>query len=304
LILKGLYENALISPEKLGADELFIVSGYASATFAYRHLRALSNAKINLIIGMPGTRDHLSFQDLIRRYPHRFMAYYIDDSPFIHAKTYAWYQKGKPMIGFSGSANYSQTGFDESKQINQLELTKPSELFSFFFECMERAIPISQYAPDDYGQHILPINSPMNGGMYWEKEGEIVTISFLDRKGELPGRSGLNWGQRPEANREPNQAYLRIPKQAQYEGFLPNKGSTFSLITDDGKSLDCTVQQDSRKAVSTTYDNSELGKYFRKRLGVGLGELVTKQHLLDYGRTDFTLRKLNDETFVLDFSVP
>ena len=35
-----------------------------------------------------------------------------------------------------------------------------------------------------------------------------------------------------------------------------------------------------------------------------MGAKVLKQHLLDYGRTDFLLSKLNDETFYLDFSKP
>ena len=86
------------------------------------------------------------------------------------------------------------------------------------------------------------------------------------------------------------------------EGFLPEKTFTFTLLTDDNETLDCTVQQDGRKASSTTNDNSLLGKYFRGRLGVESGSLVTKDDLIRYGRTDFSLRKLDDETFFLDFS--
>ena len=74
------------------------------------------------------------------------------------------------------------------------------------------------------------------------------------------------------------------------------------MITDDNQAFDMAVQQDNRKAISTA-DNSELGRYFRKRLGLANGELVTKQHLEAYGRTDYTIEKIDEETFMLDFSV-
>ena len=51
----------------------------------------------------------------------------------------------------------------------------------------------------------------------------------------------------------------------------------FTLITDDTKSFDCVVAQEGRKAIETTDDNSLLGKYIRKRIGVDLGKLVTRQ---------------------------
>mgnify|MGYP001418130813 FL=1 len=118
--------------------------------------------------------------------------------------------------------------------------------------------------------------------------------------GNLPKKSGLNWGQRPD--REPNQAYLSVKKDARKEGFLPEKGFTFSLLTDDRVAMDCVVQQDNRKAISTTNNNSDLGKYFRNRLGVEEGKIILKDDLINYGRTDFILRKIDDETFMLDFS--
>ena len=46
-----------------------------------------------------------------------------------------------------------------------------------------------------------------------------------------------------------------------------------------------------------------LGKYLRKRFGLKSGQLVTANDLTKYGRTDFTLTKLDDETFEFDISV-
>jgi hypothetical protein len=127
---------------------------------------------------------------------------------------------------------------------------------------------------------------------------------LLSKDGELPPKSGLIWGQRPEHKINPNEAYLSIRKDARREGFLPEKTFPFTLITDDNQTLDCTVKQAGRKAISTTNDNSKMGKYFREKLSVELGAMVEKSHLEEYGRTDFLLKKLDDEIFFLDFSKP
>ena len=150
---------------------------------------------------------------------------------------------------------------------------------------------------------IDPINvegSVAPGSIEWIKYNDSARISLLMENGETASRAHLNWGQRP--GREPNQAYLPIPKGVQTEGFLPERGYRFTLITDDKKTFDCVRAQDNGKAIETTNNNSELGKYLRDRLNLDLGSFVDKEDLIRYGRTDFLLRKLDDETFFFDFS--
>ncbi len=84
---------------------------------------------------------------------------------------------------------------------------------------------------------------------------------------------------------------------------MPPRALTFSLITDDGESFDCVVAQDGRKAIESTYNNSLLGIYFRRRLGLPLGSKIEVDDLENYGRTDYTIEKIDEETFLLDFSV-
>ena len=109
-----------------------------------------------------------------------------------------------------------------------------------------------------------------------------------------------------ELTRQSQQVVERLkhikPGQNVWNAELPDRARTFTMITDDNQAFDMAVQQDSRKAISTA-NNSELGKYFRKRLGVKDGELITKKHLITYGRTDYTIEKIDEETFILDFSV-
>ncbi len=323
MITEDLYPSTLLQPKASGkANKLFIVSGYASATFARRHLVQLSESnddfEVNLIIGMPTAKgDHLAFLDLHKEFKGKFRAYYLQSSPPVHCKLYSWYTDEIPYLGFTGSANYSQYGFFNHLQINQLMKDDPEEIKRFYDSLLKRSI----FLPDH--EVIVPIShkvflegSILPGTIEWEIPNVRVTISLLTKKGELPEISGLNWGQRREkrinritkevtyVTREPNQAYLSLRNDSRREGFLPEIAFTFSLITDDGHSFDCVVAQQGRKAIHSTNDNSELGRYFRNRLGVALGEPVTVNDLENYGRTDYTLEKIDEETFLLDFSVP
>jgi len=310
MLIENLYEKILSSPLKDGANQLYILSGYASATFTKKHLedclRINSSLKINLIIGMKrkSTADHDAFVDLIKKYPKNFSGYYFQGKPEIHSKVYAWFKNDTPLSGFSGSANYSQYGFFEKMQGNQMHEDSSEEIHKYFNSKLTDAIKIETYEPSHEEKIDTDVlsGSLLPGKIEWIENDISVRISLLSSNGELPTRSGLNWGQRPEHNRDPNQAYLSIRQSARKEGFLPEKGFTFTLLTDDKRTLDCTVQQDGRKAISTTNDNSELGLYFRKRLGVPSKKMVYKKNLDNYGRTDFLLKKINDETFFLDFS--
>lgn len=308
VLINNLYEKILIGPVKNGANQLFILSGYASATFAKKHLEDClqinPKLKINLIIGMKGAGDHYAFVDLIMKHPKNFFGFYFQGRPEIHSKVYAWLKNDTPANGFSGSSNYSQGGFFEKLQGNQMHEDSSEDIYNYFRSKLRDAIKIETYKPSADEKIVVDVfsGSLLPGKIEWIEDNVSVRISLLSRNGELPARSGLNWGQRPEHNRDANQAYLSIRGSARKEGFLPEKGFTFTLLTDDNQTLDCTVQQDGRKAISTTNDNSELGVYFRKRLGVPSKKIVYKKDLENYGRTDFLLKKINDETFFLDFS--
>ncbi len=303
-----LYDVALISPANKGASTLYGVSGYASATFAKRHLDAVPNLHLKLIIGMPGQKsDLLAYLNLRSSYGERISIHYLNSPPPVHCKLYAWYDLRGPVIGFSGSANYSQYGFIAKDQINQLVVTSPSQIRDVFSVLLPNCISAENIDP---ASTLPPVEGAtisgavLAGEVDWISPGKKVRISFLPRNGVLPVRSGLNWGQRPEYRRDPNQAYLSLRKDVRNEGFLPPLAITFTLLTDDGKAFDCVVAQQGRKAIHSTNDNSELGKYFRARLGLPSGALIKTEDLVRYGRTDYTLEKLNEETFLLDFSSP
>ena len=128
-----------------------------------------------------------------------------------------------------------------------------------------------------------------------------VTLSLVTLRTGEPGiRSGLNWGQRN--NRDRDQAYIPIP--VEHRGYFPARGQHFVCFTDDGRQLTLVVAQDEGKALHTPHDNSELGRYFRKRLGVPLGHFVARAHLDAYGRTDVDFCRISETTYHLDFGAP
>ena len=129
-----------------------------------------------------------------------------------------------------------------------------------------------------------------------------MSYSLLDRSGKVPARSGLNWGQRPELHREPDQAYLPVRGALMSCGFFPERKQHFTVLTDDEQIIECVRAQDGGKAIHTPHDNSEIGRYIRSRIGIPFGQVVTVADLERYGRTSIDFYKIDDENFVMDFS--
>ena len=75
-------------------------------------------------------------------------------------------------------------------------------------------------------------------------------------------------------------------------------------MADDNQIIQCVRAQDGDKAVHTPNDNALLGRYFRMRLGVASGALITIKDLERYGRTTVDFYKIDDENFFMDFSRP
>lgn len=128
----------------------------------------------------------------------------------------------------------------------------------------------------------------------------LTLTSGKGDKERVPLSSGLNWGQRP--GRNPNQAYLAVSVDVQREGFFPDVGIKFRILTDDGHEFTCVRAQQNGKAIHTE-NNSDLGKYFRGRIGVRSGGLVTIHHLLAYGKTWVDFYRTEDLVYKMDFSV-
>ncbi len=316
MLTKNLYNDILIAPAQKDAT-LYIVSGYATAGMVARHINNLQsyekipNVHIRLIIGMTAKdgiteTNHKGLYNITSAINYNFQCGYVQkNQPPVHTKAYAWFDKNKsPLKGFIGSANYTQNGFF-SKQEETMEESNPLEILKYYkqlekLSCSCLHSDVQGLIKEDKDAVYIRENSKDSNDT---SHLECVRTSLLSRSGDLPQRSGLNWGQRPELGRELNQAYIRIPIEVVRKGFFPKRYHHFTLHTDDNQTMLCAICQDGGKAIETPNNNSLIGKYFRYRLGVELGAPVTKDHLLSYGRTDITFYKIDDENYQMDFSV-
>ena len=302
MLSKNLFEEILLSPAESDATDLLIVSGYASSSMAHRHLAELvkrgSSINVQLIYGM-AKADGVSLADdeMFARLQaeNSFQCHYRIERPSVHSKVYVWMSGDTPLRAFVGSANYTQRAFlGMSQQQESMAEADPEQARTFFEWTLNGSMEIDH---DDIEDHVV-LFVPDQGR---PGDDDCVTLSFLDSRGRVPARSGLNWGQRP--GRHPDQAYLRIPANIARSEFFPNRATQFTVLADDGFSCIAVVAQDGDKAIETPDGNYILGEYFRRRIGVPLGTRVTTTHLENYGRTDIEMCKIDDETFSLDFSV-
>jgi len=86
------------------------------------------------------------------------------------------------------------------------------------------------------------------------------------------------------------------------------RGETFTVLTDDGWTFDCTTNGSNYKNLRSSGDLGTLGAWIKGRLmesGVlSQGDLITDQTLRDYGRYDLTMRYHPDEEiWTFDLSV-
>jgi hypothetical protein len=320
---ENLFDTVLVEPIRNGADHLYIVSGYATAAMAFHHMnyvqKNVHNINLDLVVGMCPydgltISNHKGFKKLVEDdFAGIFQCSYVMIPPAVHSKVYIWTKKGEPISGFAGSANYTQNAF-RSKQREAMANCAANEAFDYYHKLLTDTIYCTHNDADDFIQ-IYNDNYTRKKEFIIEQEDDEqvvpdhivglpkVEVSLLDRYGSLPQRSGLNWGQRPEQNREPNQAYIRLPASIYHTDFFPEATVHFTVLTDDGKTIICTRAQQNGKAIHTPHNNSLIGEYFRHRLGLPSGALVTENDLQNYGRSNVVFYKIDDETYYMDFSV-
>lgn len=310
-----LENKVLIEPANEGANELRIVSAYASPSMVAWHMQTLADlelqpVQIKLIVGMcpfdglskvtnSGFKK-LAETDFGPEYSS-FSCQYVYKAPAVHSKLYLWMKNGKPYKAFSGSANYTLKGFskDCDEFITECDL---DEAAAYFDKVEAKTIYCTANEVENYIRiYRTSPNYSYEATMVDFNSEEKQSISFLSNNGEVPTTSSLNWGQREK--RDPNQAYIPLPSKISKTGFFPLNKRYFTVVADDGECLIMRVEQANNKAITTPSDNAEIGRYFRSRLGLHEGEKITRQHFEKYGRTDVTFTKLDDEHFLLDFSV-
>ncbi|MCK5117602.1 MAG: NgoFVII family restriction endonuclease [Candidatus Aegiribacteria sp.] len=324
MIHESLFEQVLVKPLEEGLHQLRIISGYATSAMAFHHLEHVksldSTLKIELLVGMCpcdgiSISNHRGFQDLMaNQYLGQFRCSYVFKAPPVHSKLYIWHNGNSVKKAFIGSANYTQNGFSANQREVLAQVGKPNLMD--YFEMLESDSVICNHQDAEglikvyndrqyYRNHTVEdgidpdINQIPNASSVVN-----VTVSLLSaRTGEVQNTAGLNWGQRERRNR--NQAYIQLPPDVYRSDFFPLRANHFTVVTDDSKVFICTRAQKSEEgqAIETPHNNSLLGEYFRNRIGLANGAPIRKRDLDNYGRTDVTFYKFDEENYYMDFSV-
>ncbi len=318
MIYKDLYNNILIEPIKEGADQLDIISGYATASMAYIHLDEALNTnpsmRVNLIVGMPisdgmSLVNHEAFKKFMSEdFAGKFSCSYIDTAPPIHSKAYIWRKENKFIKSYIGSANYTQSAFKTDDKELMCEYNN-SDILDYHHLLVSNSRYCNHAEIDSYitfysdRQYMRTTKSVDQGSQICMDTGlQSVTVSFLTSQGDRVGaKSSLNWGQRE--GRNPNQAYMPLRPEVYNSDFFPPRNIQFTVRTDDNRTMIFSRAQKANASSIETPNNSELGEYIRNRIGVASGAFVSKEDLERYGRTDVTFYKIDDETYYMDFSV-
>jgi hypothetical protein len=249
---------------------------------------------------------HEGFQQIVTsEFPHEISSIrcsYVTDKPAEHGNLFIWCMDGQPKLAFEGSANFVQSSFIGNHRNEIVYECDPTEAKQYYDSVEPRTVYCTHAEVEEY--IILRPTHPVldiECNLVSETDDlDSVTLSLVTKNGEPGTRSGLNWGQRK--GREPNQAYIPLPSRIAKSGFFPLEKRHFTAITDDHHQLTLRVEQQNNKAITTPVRNSDLGEYFRNRLGLANGAYVTRDDLTRYGRTDVKFVKLDEETFYMDFS--
>lgn len=101
-----------------------------------------------------------------------------------------------------------------------------------------------------------------------------------------------------------NNNFIPLPSNLWDSNFFPDHTWHFVVSTDDNIIFFCSREKLNGKGIYSAQLQSSLGEYFRNRLGLPNSAFVTKDDLLRYGRTNVDFYKIDDETYLMDFSVP
>ena len=321
MILNDIAKTVLFDPLARDVNELYIVSGYATPTMLSWYIKNLYHKtqtpiRIYLLVGMVpfdgvSVSVHEGFIQLVRSEQPQEIAKlecsYIYDAPAVHSNLFIWAKDGTPVLAFSGSAYFVQSSFVGRHRQEVMNECDPQEALQYYQSLIDRSIYVHHAEVEEYvvihpTHAVLDMeNALIEGFDLMAQDGyQKVTLSLITRSGEPGKRSGLNWGQRP--GRNPNEAYISLPSRIAKSGFFPLEKRHFTAITDDRHQLILRIEQQNDKAITTPARNSDLGEYFRNRLGLANGAFVTRADLDRYGRTDVIFLRLDEETYYMDFS--
>jgi len=263
------------------SDELVILSGYLGPNPVAR----LESLPLNstVIYGMYGDRGiqsrlHNALVNTQINLPN--INIYYSTVP-IHSKCYIWKNQNIIQHALIGSANFSTNGLTTPYREILAETTYDTfqPLDDYVDRVMRNSILCTDIEEVRDGSNIIPTPSI-------QISTQSCRMSLLDRYGNVPSASGLNWGH-GVGNVTLDDAYIPIrkehirsypflfpPKQQfpniNHNGRLQRHNDIIEIIWDDGITMDGLLEgsQDERgfkypKQISSSPKKSIMGEYIR-----------------------------------------
>lgn len=303
--------------ELLRADELIIVSGYVGpGPIHHLHQLPLHSRIVYGMYGVEGVRRPLHNSLTRLQNTIKNIDIFYSNLP-VHSKCYVWRNKGQIVYALVGSANFSSKGLTTPFREILAETTHDAfpPLNDYITRILNNSISCLEADAAQVVQHLPTAEA-------------VCSLSLLGRRGEVQNAAGLNWGQNPENHTNRDDAYIKIriqdilqfpdlfppkqlsPTQQDGRGRPQRHNDKIDIIWDDGATMEGIFFGNQYidgvrypKQVGSFPKYNEMGKYFRKRLRVPLGQPVRRHHLNKYGRTDVGVSLLSEGVYKFDFSV-
>ena len=303
------------------SDELIVLSGYVGPSPVSR-LEELP-IRSSVIYGMYGSDGidpilHQSLTDLQGRIAKVNIFYSLLP---VHSKAYVWRNRGDVVHALVGSANFSNNGL--RTPYREILAETSIDTFRPLNEYVQHVLNNSQSCLEI--ANLVPLRRRPNLVV---SAGDVCLMTLLDpRTGEVQNVSGLNWGQNLQnPKQKPNDAsipirseYIRaypelFPPKQNYSkdprGKAQRQNDAIEMIWDDEVTMEGLLEGNYPignvmfpKQISSFPHKSQLGEYFRNRLGVPSGQPVRRHHLEAYGRTDVGVSLIAEGVYRFDFSV-
>lgn len=302
-------KDILFAPINRKANHLCILTDNATPSMASWLLKSYEDQKItgitiDLIIrnAMKDGIDELSHTSYMKlhnsQHSNHFSCSYIHEKINSKENLYIWLNGEIPIVSFSCHFDFTQTAFIQEEH-PAFEMSDITSSLKYYEEAVDHSIYCNHAELEEYILIRSTEVPPINKASY--SSDICVSLPLITKRTGEPGKkSGLNWGQRK--NRNKNEAYIPLPRKIARSGFFPLNEQHFLVLTDDHHTLQLRVEQEGDKAITTPASNALLGEYFRNRLGLANGVYVHREDLVNYGRTDVTFYKFDEEQYYMDFS--
>lgn len=332
LYYKDLEDRIFELPSALCVDCLTIVSGYVGIEPIKRLATLPVGVHATVIYGMYGSDNisaplHKALIELQQKLPNVEILY---STIPVHSKIYFWNEGDHIRSALIGSANFSVSGLrnDYKEVLSDVEEKSFEDFKAYYDFVKERCLPCT-----DKSIKVRKVSKVSRNSVNQQPllAKGICRASFLDKKGLVPKKSGLNWGCSGGHVKE-GDAYIRItmdyiktfPKMfppKKYVDGIENINSTgrknrendeVELIWDDGTVMTGLLEGQNYnkldgmvypKQLSSSPNKSIMGEYLRKRLGVSMKHVITKTDLKKYGRYSIDISLIGEGIYYMDFSV-